>query len=217
MLAANVPSARRTRTARLPPGSAAYTASASETSESSRASTVSIISRTCPTQSSACSRLSSTAKAWSASPWSARTTVSSTPTATTARVSARRSRRRSARGIALAAHGADQRGEARVLELAAQPVHVGVDDVPAGREAQPPHLAQQLAAADGVPSGAQQRGEERELGPREVEAILADVRVAAQQVELERAHHEACRLGRRAAAERAHARRQLGERERLDQ
>src|SRR5258706_13590504 len=80
---------------------------------------------------------------------------------------------RSRRRITAPAHGADHVLEPAVLELAAQAVHVHVDDVGARIELVAPHLAQERAARDRRTALAEQRREQRELGRREVEALAA--------------------------------------------
>src|SRR5581483_1881265 len=105
----------------------------------------------------------------------------------------------------------------RAAELLAQPSYADVDDVRSRVEAVAPDLREQPLAADDLPRVRDEVVEQPELAVGQVDDTVADLRLTAHQVELERPRADpgAVRGAGRAAQVHADARHELVERERL--
>src|SRR5437660_2068482 len=122
-----------------------------------------------------------------------------------------------AEDIADSAHGVQQLGLERLVDLLAQPADEHVDDVRLRIEVVLPHVREDHRLRDDTAGVAHQVFEERELARADVDDLAGARHAPRQQIEDQVRDGQRRRLRRAgsAAHERLHAREQLGERERL--
>src|SRR5262245_62574255 len=105
-----------------------------------------------------------------------------------------------------------QLARVRIVDLAAQAVHMHVDDVRAAVEVHVPDLLRDLGARERLAGAAHEEREERELLRREIETLATARGAVSREIDLQVA--DALRLGaalRPAAEDRSRSRNELRE------
>ena len=151
----------------------------------------------------------------------ASTTAIATAAAETSVMRRRKRHGRAAQHVADAAHGVQQARLLADLGLASQVAHVHAERVGARAEVVAPDVLEDRRAGEHLTRMAHEHLEQQELGPRELEHALAAPRLVRAQVEAQILERE--RLTRHvvllagAPQQRAYAREQLAQCERLDE